>query len=262
MNKDHKLLLQAVFPPTCVFCRALLTEPADPVTGYLTHELSICSACLARLPYKVFSAHEIACLSNPYEEDPIPDFTVLVPFRYEGEIVSALRALKFHDAPYIAETLSFFMAESVKRSAYYFDAVIPVPLSGARLRRRGYNQAGLLARSIAKRIEKPCPENFLIRNRNTRQQSRYKDPMLRAANVKDSFSVPEHVSVEDLSVLLVDDVFTTGNTLHEAALALYRAKAENVVAITAASGRGEVDGKGFLTQKTFQASRRNGTMQK
>ncbi|MBN1891256.1 MAG: ComF family protein [Clostridiales bacterium] len=257
MNKNHRLLSHAVFPPTCVFCRALLTERDHSATGSLTHELSICPACLARLPYKVFAAHETPCLSNPYEEDPIPDFKVLVPFRYEGEIVSALRALKFHDAPYVAETLSFFMAESVNHSSYFFDAVIPVPLSSARLRRRGYNQAGLLARSIARRIEKPCPENFLIRNRNTRQQSRYKDPMLRAANVKGSFAVPDNVSVDDLSILLVDDVFTTGNTLHEAALALYEAKAGNVVAITAASGREEVDGKGFLTQKASKASRRH-----
>jgi ComF family protein len=187
------------------------------------------------------------CLSNTYEEDPIPDFSVLVPFRYEGEIISALRALKFHDSPYIAGTLAFFMAESVRRSGCRFDAVIPVPLSASRFRKRGYNQAELLAGEIARRLELPCPRGFLMRTRNTKQQSRFTDPGMRAANVRGSFAVPDHVSVEDLSVLLVDDVFTTGNTLHEAALALFRAGAGAVTAITAASGRKEPGEKGFMT---------------
>ena len=153
----------------------------------------------------------MCCLSNAYDEDPIPNFSVLVPFRYEGEIVPALRALKFHDAPYIAD-FRFFMAESVLRCGTQFDAVLPVPLSDSRLRTRGYNQAGILASEIANRVGLPCLDGFLIRTRKTRQQSRYRDPGLRAANVRGSFAVPDRASVDDLS-LLVDDVFTTGNTL-------------------------------------------------
>ena len=238
-----------LFPQVCVFCGGLIHDRENLATSDLHVTLSVCHGCLARLPYKPFKAHRMPCLSNAYEGDAIPDFSVLVPFRYEGEIVSALRALKFHDAPYISETLGFFMAESVRRCGFCFDAVIPVPLSLSRLRKRGYNQAALLAREIARRMELPCLEDFLVRTRNTKQQSRSNDPGLRAANVRDAFVVPDRVSVDDLSVLLVDDVFTTGNTLHEAALALFRAGAGSVMAITAASGRREADGKGFMTVK-------------
>lgn len=241
-------LEEFLFPRVCVFCGGLLIGKADKPISDLCVSLFVCPSCLMRLPFKPFSTHRMPCLSNAYEEDPIPDFSVLVPFRYEGEIVSALRALKFHDAPYIAGTLAFFMAESVRRCGCRFDAVIPVPLSASRFRKRGYNQAELLAEEIARRVELPCPRGFLMRTRNTKQQSRYNDPGMRAANVRDSFAVPDMVSIEALSVLLVDDVFTTGNTLHEAALALFRAGAGAVTSITAASGRKEPDEQGFMTQ--------------
>ena len=254
MSRGEGFVRNILFPKTCVFCGSLIIDPADSSARYLLTILSICPGCLSHLPFKTFDTHEMPCLSNPYEGDPISDFTVLVPFRYEGEIVSALRALKFHDAPYIAETLAFFMAESARRTEYLFDAVIPIPLSAARLRKRGYNQAALLARAIARHVDLPCPENFLLRTRNTKQQSRYHDPAMRAVNVHGSFAVPDDVSVDSLSVLLVDDVFTTGNTLHEAARALYRAGVAQVVAITAATGRRENDGKGFMTIKLSNMS--------
>jgi len=248
MKRCRRVFEKFLFPRVCVFCGGLLIEKADPKANELCAELSVCPTCLASLPFKSFESHRMCCLSNAYDEDPIPNFSVLVPFRYEGEIVPALRALKFHDAPYIAGTLAFFMAESVLRCGTQFDAVLPVPLSDSRLRTRGYNQAGILASEIANRVGLPCLDGFLIRTRKTRQQSRYRDPGLRAANVRGSFAVPDRASVDDLSLLLVDDVFTTGNTLHEAALALFRARAGSVTAITAASGRREGDEKGFLTQ--------------
>ncbi|MDD3959876.1 MAG: ComF family protein [Oscillospiraceae bacterium] len=235
------------FPKVCVFCGGVPVRSGRAKADSLCEDLSVCAVCLALLPFKLFTAHEIPCLSNAYESDPIPGFSVLVPFRYEGEIVSALRALKFNDAPYIARTLGYFMATSAYASGRSFDAVIPVPLSTSRLRRRGYNQAALLATEISGRLELPCLECFLIRTRSTRQQSRFVDPGLRAANVRGAFAVPEEASVEGLRILLVDDVFTTGNTLHEAALALFRAGAADVTAVTTASGRDDDNEKGFMT---------------
>ncbi len=243
-----------IFPRVCIFCGSLILQKNDRVTNEFCAALSVCPVCLARLPFKSFESHRMPCLSNAYAEDPIPDFSVLVPFRYEGEIIHALRALKFHDAPYIARTLAFFMAESVRRYGTRFDAIIPVPLSDSRLHKRGYNQAELIAVNIGERVGLPCLPGFLVRTRNTKQQSRFRDPGMRAANVRGSFAVPDRVSVENLSVLLVDDVFTTGNTLHEAALALFRAGAEKITAITAASGRKERGAKGFMTEMAARRS--------
>jgi predicted amidophosphoribosyltransferase len=83
---------------------------------------------------------------------------VIVPFRYEEPVVSALRAIKFHDAPYLAGTLSFFMAEAIRMESGEFDAVIPIPLSSERLKKRGYNQAALLAEPLARARNLPSRE--------------------------------------------------------------------------------------------------------
>ena len=230
-------LRAALFPAVCVFCGHILLKEKDSTAAFFAEKLQICRVCLAILPLRFADERCIPCLSNSYEGDPIPDLQVLVPFRYEDPVVSALRAVKFHDAPYIGKSLSFFMSEAVLVEKTLFDAVIPIPLSPARRRKRGYNQAELLAKPLAQRMNVPYMPSFLIRTKNTRQQSRFSDPILRAANICDAFMVPDEYDLDGLSVLLVDDVTTTGNTLHEAAVTLYRKGARYVAGIAAASGR-------------------------
>lgn len=242
-------------PPVCIFCKCLIRPKGELAADFFGQVLDVCEKCLARLPFKEFREHVVPCLSNPYENDPIPDLRAVVPFRYQEPIVAALRALKFHDAPYIARALAFFMGEAVLRSEMTFDAVLPVPLSVERQRMRGYNQARLLAEPIAKRLNLPCPEGFLIRTRNTKQQSRYSDPALRSQNVSGAFLVPEDVCLDNLSILLVDDVFTTGSTIHEAALTLYLSGARHVTALTAASGRHSTEDESGSLSKRVRSRR-------
>ena len=234
-----RLVEEALFPPVCVFCGRILPKEKDESASFFAEELHVCRRCLALLPLRPPSDRRHPCLSNPYSSDPIPEFEVIVPFRYEEPVVTALRAVKFHDAPYLAETLAFFMTEAVRRECGMFDAVIPIPLSPEHLKKRGYNQAALLAEPLALAMNLPCSKDFLVRTRNTGQQSRFTDPNLRCENVRDAFKVPDSADVTGLSILLADDVATTGSTLHEAALTLYRNGARHVAGIAAASGRTE-----------------------
>lgn len=230
-------LRTALFPPVCVFCGHILLNEKDAAAAFFAEKLQICRGCMAILPLRLPDERCIPCLSNAYDSDPAPDLQVLVPFRYEDPIVFALRAVKFHDSPYMAKALSFFMSEAILAQTVFFDAVIPIPLSVQRRRKRGYNQAELLAEPLARRMNVPYVPSFLIRTKNTRQQSRFSDPLLRTANICDAFSVPDECDLEGLSILLVDDVTTTGNTLHEAAVTLYRKGVRYVAGIAAASGR-------------------------
>lgn len=230
-------LFAALFPPVCVFCGHVLLKEKDESAAFFSEKLQICRSCLAILPLRFPGDRRISCLSNPYEGDPAPDMQVLVPFRYEDPIVQALRAIKFHDAPYIGITLSFFMSEALLAEESLFDVVIPIPLSSQRRKKRGYNQAELLAEPLARRMNVPYVPSFLIRSRHTKQQSRFSDPILRLANISNAFTVPDEFDLDGLSILLVDDVTTTGNTLHEAAMTLYRKGARYVAGIAAASGR-------------------------
>src|SRR5690606_20884487 len=106
------------------------------------------------------------------------------------------------------------------------EVLVPVPLHRSRLRERGYNQALELARPLGRRLGIPVCHGLLVRTRATAAQSRL-DAGARAANLRDAFEVPVHLEVP-AHVALVDDVMTTGATLHAAADALLDAGAGRV----------------------------------
>jgi len=113
-----------------------------------------------------------------------------------------------------------------------FDIVIPIPLGKNRLKERGYNQANLLARPIAQKLNRPLTSHALIRFRETGSQVGL-NVMERKNNVRNAFQ-GEPSLVEGKKILLIDDVATTGATLSESANALKLAGAEFVIAITLA----------------------------
>lgn len=108
-----------------------------------------------------------------------------------------------------------------------------VPLHPRRLRERGYNQAGLLARWAGLRWGAPAVDTVLARRVATRPQARLPESR-RRENVRDAFTVPRPAVVVGRSFVLVDDVVTTGSTLMEAARALYDAGAARVVPVALA----------------------------
>ncbi|MGD1993582.1 MAG: ComF family protein [Anaerolineae bacterium] len=112
------------------------------------------------------------------------------------------------------------------------DVIIPVPLHPRRLRERGYNQAGLLARALGRRIDVPVWERAIERVRYTRSQMRL-DAAARRRNVQRAFHCPDG-RVGERKILLIDDVCTTGATLGACAEALHRAGATGVQALTLA----------------------------
>jgi ComF family protein len=112
--------------------------------------------------------------------------------------------------------------------------LVPIPLGARRARRRGYNQAERLAAALGKRTGLPLRADILRRRRDTPSQT-FLTPEARRANIADAFACHD-VPVE-ARVVLVDDVFTTGATLAEAALALLEAGVSAVDAVTFARAR-------------------------
>ena len=110
---------------------------------------------------------------------------------------------------------------------------MPVPLHPRRLRTRGYNQAALLSKFLGSRAGIPVAYELLTRARETRPQTRLSREQ-RLANVRGAFLVADAEAVSGRRILLVDDVFTTGTTLDECALALKRAGAARIAALTVA----------------------------
>jgi len=144
---------------------------------------------------------------------------MLYLFKYEG--ITAL-----------CEVLSEVAAQRVKNRINPDVVVVPVPISGSRFKKRGYNQSEFLARQISKTL-KLSGGNALIRVRDTKSQVGLSKEE-RAENVKDSFECVDKRLVKGQEVLLIDDVATTFATLNECAKVLKGAGAKSVTGLVVA----------------------------
>jgi ComF family protein len=197
--------------PLCEGCRASLAEngPACPRCAAPTGELSIvCRRCV---------------------REPLAIDQIVAPWRFGGQLASAIRRLKFANATHVARTLAPLWAPVLEAAAR--DAVVvPVPLHWRRRLRRGYDHTWLLALHACAAAGLPRPEPLLRRIRHAPAQSTL-PAAARAANVRGAFEARGAAPTE---VVLVDDVVTTGSTLAAAAEALYDAGARTVIGIAIA----------------------------
>lgn len=116
------------------------------------------------------------------------------------------------------------------------DEIIPVPLHKSRKRKRGYNQAGIVAEELGKLLHIPVNHRAVLRIRNTRPQKELNDTQ-RIHNLKGAFAVPENQKIKP-NILIVDDIYTTGNTIERVAEKLKAAGAEKVYFLTISIGQG------------------------
>lgn len=119
------------------------------------------------------------------------------------------------------------------------DIIIPVPLYPGKYKKRGYNQAAVLARELGKVLDIPVEERLLKRIRETAPQKNL-TPRKRRQNLNGAFSVEKRrrVFLKSRSVLLMDDIYTTGSTVDEAAKTLKKAGAEKVFYLAISIGQG------------------------
>jgi ComF family protein len=145
----------------------------------------------------------------------------------------AVHALKYGGLPRIADDLAAAMLP-MRPSTGGASALIPIPLARKRLRERGYNQSEILARALARQWQIPVLLDVLVRTRETPTQTAL-TPETRLANVAGAFAVA-NVQCSMINghstLIIVDDVFTTGATLAEAARALEQAGARRIRGVT------------------------------
>lgn len=213
-------LADLFYPQHCVGCRRRASDvlcrdcfEALPWIGE-----PFCRRCGMPTAFDVFVCEE--CKGGDFGFE-----SARAPLRYEGVGKQIVHALKYGGYLRVVEKLAApMMREAV---AGDFDVVVPVPLHRSRLRRRGFNQAEVLARGLAEKIKVPASDK-LEAVRRTRDQVEL-SATGRRANVEGAFRAPGVVRGR---ALLVDDVFTTGATLSACAGALRRAGAEEVHALS------------------------------
>jgi ComF family protein len=179
-----------------------------------------CGLCLRRAP-QFASARSWACYPREAGEDQ-PLRKVIQKFKY-GRRVS------------LGKPLGRLMTRGCESylAACGADVVIPVPLHPRRLRWRGFNQSVLLAREVSRVCGAPMDPFVLLRSRETPPQTELSEQE-RRRNVRGAFAVNPENPLEERTVLLVDDVYTSGATVNECSRALRRAGAKEVHVLTLA----------------------------
>jgi ComF family protein len=151
---------------------------------------------------------------------------------FEGSLREAIHQFKYKPCRALGKPLGTWMCGNL-RVLTTFDIIMPVPLHNSRLRQRGFNQALLLAFPLSTAVQTVLCHDNLWRIRPTRPQVELSGNE-RIRNVAGAFALRRPQDIAGLSVLLVDDVFTTGATLNECADVLKSAGVASVTALTLA----------------------------
>ena len=213
-----RALIDLLFPPRCPFCRGGVERHGD-----------ICPDCQEALPWRWEGKAErtIDLLEG-----------CASALSYEGRVRACIHRYKFGRKMGYAKVLGPLTAQCAHdHFPQNFDLISWPPLTPKGLRRRGYDQARLLAHAVAE--SRGMEETPLLRKKNAAgQQSRIHDYAARRANVLGAYSLIDPQAVRGKDILLVDDVVTSGATLSECARVLLTAGAAGVWAVTLASADG------------------------
>ena len=227
--------LSLLFPEKCLFCRRVYLRERQDRPGLCPEcekdliwiQPPFCPRC--QQPFSAGTDTHLcpACL----QDKPFFDLARAAVV-YQGKMAGVIQRFKYHGDITLAADLGLFW-DRVDLSAIPFEMIIPVPLHPQRLRKRGFNQAVLLAKDLARKTGRDLSVRTLKRIRNTVPQVELAFEE-RQKNVRGAFAVKNKSAITDKKILLIDDVFTTGATVNECARVLKKAGAGEVFVLTLA----------------------------
>lgn len=239
--------LDLIYPAglKCICCGAIIDA---------TRTYSLCNQCMAKVNWitsgartcdrcgKLLSKNDPADTCFSCRENPHVFQRALACAQYGALERDIIFSMKYRGHTEIGDILGEIMwdrlqsLDDTERQEIFqggIDVIAPVPLSRQRLLARGFNQSYLMAAGLARRMEAPCDQNLLRRIRNTSAMKSL-TPAERRQNIRGAFEVTRDVTGQ--TVLVVDDIYTTGSTADEIAAALIAAGAARVIFFTFAAG--------------------------
>jgi ComF family protein len=231
--------LALVYPQACAVCAASVESRHDGVacascwrsTRLFAEKDTLCWKCGLFTEAAVSQDRRMSIRCGECDDD------VFTAARACGFYDGALRAsvLELKRQPHVASRLARLMLATQQRPPLSSaNLIIPVPLHSERERERGFNQAALLARELARLSQLPLDEHSVVRRVHTERHRAGMDARARRESVAEAFAIRHPELVAGQRVLLVDDVFTTGATVSACAAALKDAGAEEVLVLTIA----------------------------
>jgi len=213
LEKLLRPLLHLAYPNVCIICQSLLT----PRESYICAE---CQNSFDRflLPNESTSKMLATLAEHSPHQTAIDDAISLYNFYKQGKLQALIHAIKYDGLSRLAVEQGRLLGEALLREKTdsKFDCIVPMPLHRLRKIERGYNQAERIATGVSDIIGVPVKE-LVERQRYTQTQTKL-NLQQRLLNIQDAFRCNKQLNGE--SILLVDDVFTTGSTLLECAKAL------------------------------------------
>jgi ComF family protein len=231
------VLLDLALPPQCVTCDAPVDSPGMLCaacfrqTGFITEPF--CQRC--GVPFTAAALGGAARLCPSCREAPPLFHQARAALRYDAQARRLILPLKHADRTELAAVLAPHMARAGAALLQQADWLVPVPLHRARLFRRRYNQAALLAQSVGKIAARPCLPDALLRRRATETLGE-KSAAERVAEVADAFAVrpSRATSLVGRRIVLIDDVMTSGATANACVATLLAGGATMVDVLVAA----------------------------
>lgn len=228
-----------IFPKgfKCLVCNSEIEES----------KFDLCENCFSNLPLikgktcltcgePIFSDANY-CMFCKKEQ---PKFTkCFAPFLFQEPIVGLIYNLKYDGKKYVAETLSNLLLKYFLEKNLKVDLVVPVPLHIIRESERGFNQSELLVQSFRNAGFEIC-NSCLVRTKNTKTQTALTKAE-RKINMESAFKVLNKSKIKNKTILLVDDVYTTGATFNEISEVLFRAGAKAVYGLSLAHALVQTD---------------------
>ncbi len=202
---------------------------------------SLCASCgkkPASYPFPICldCASEVLSSASPLAAQAGAAIKVHSCLEYTPPVRACLKSFKFNGNSSLADFFhriirSYILHSGLRKEK--FDLIIPVPLHVSRKRKRGYNQSDLIAAGAASSLSAPLKSGLLVKTRNTPPQSGL-GKKERSENLRGSFAVSDPSLVKGRTILLVDDIMTTGATVEECSSTLERCGSSMISALTLA----------------------------
>ena len=228
MNKIFKIqekIINLIYPQTCGIC------------GKINNK-TVCSKCNIQLKKQ----EKIGILTKEKLEENSLEMEkhfeeLMYIFKYEGQIRELILDYKFNEKSYMYKTFVNFLLKNKKifENIKKYDKIIPVPISQKRYKERGYNQSLLIAKEISMQISYETNNNIklelvnncLIKTKNIIEQSKLNKED-RQHNIQGVYTLKNGSILTNKSILLIDDIYTTGSTVNECSRVLQQAKPNKI----------------------------------
>ncbi len=237
-NFLEKWWIDLIFPRRCPICDEIV-DAELLIHEYCLKELKVVKQPTCKKCGKQVLEEQIEYCQDCNRRKRSFDGGIAI-FCYEGKIKDSLIKIKYKNKKEYLDFYGAAMGRKIEKWVNFLNVemLIPVPIHPARKKERGFNQSEILAEKVSCRIKIPCRGDFLIRNKNTMPQKQL-NPDERLKNLEQAFLIANTQKIPE-SILLIDDIYTTGSTMEACARVLKESGVKKVYCAVVAIGNTDV----------------------